>query len=277
MLAKLTWTEIKLGLREPTVAVFALAFPLILLYLLLNSFGTLPDPDFVGVSPADFYVPAYAIGSIAATGLIAVPVHLAAHRERGVLRRLRASGVPAWPVLAAQTLVAAVIVTFGSAVMVALGDASYELSTPASRTVAVTGFALATATFCAVGVALASLLPTARAAQVVGLLAFFAMFFISGGGPPDAILPEGVASRRRPAHGVRGRRAPAGLVDRRMGRHRPGRAGGGAGGGDGRRPVATPGRLSPAPRRCGAPADRRPDRLTPASPPPSRPPGAGGA
>lgn len=48
MLAKLTWTEIKLGLREPTVAVFALAFPLILLYLLLNSFGTLPDPDFGG-------------------------------------------------------------------------------------------------------------------------------------------------------------------------------------------------------------------------------------
>lgn len=44
MLAKLTWTEIKLGLREPTVAVFALAFPLILLYLLLNSFGTLPTP-----------------------------------------------------------------------------------------------------------------------------------------------------------------------------------------------------------------------------------------
>ena len=51
MIAKLTWTEIKLGLREPTVAIFALAFPLILLYLLLNSFGTLPDPDFGGVSP----------------------------------------------------------------------------------------------------------------------------------------------------------------------------------------------------------------------------------
>ncbi|HSK35986.1 MAG TPA: ABC transporter permease, partial [Actinomycetota bacterium] len=110
MLAKLTWTEIKLGLRQPTEAVFALAFPLILLYLLLNSFGTLPDPDFGGVSPADWYVPAYAVGSIAATGLIAIPVHLAAYRERGVLRRLRASGIAAWPVLAAQTLVAALIV-----------------------------------------------------------------------------------------------------------------------------------------------------------------------
>jgi ABC-2 type transport system permease protein len=194
MLAKLTWTEIKLGLREPTVAVFALAFPLILLYLLLNSFGTLPDPDFGGVSPADWYVPAYAVGSIAATGLIAIPVHLAAYRERGVLRRLRASGIAAWPVLAAQTLVAALIVAVGSAVMIALGDASYELSTPGSWAVVVAGLVLATATFCAVGVALASLLPTARAAQVVGLLLFFAMFFISGGGPPEAILPDGVAT-----------------------------------------------------------------------------------
>ncbi len=57
-----------------------------------------------------------------------------------------------------------------------------------------TGFLLATATFCAVGVALASVLPTARAAQVVGLLLFFAMFFISGGGPPEPILPDGVAT-----------------------------------------------------------------------------------
>src|SRR5918993_1463974 len=117
---------------------------------------------------------------------------LAVYRERGVLRRLRASGIAAWPVLAAQTLVAALIVTVGSAVMVALGDASYELSTPASPVVVAAGFLLATATFCAVGVALASLLPTARAAQVVGLLLFFAMFFISGGGPPEAILPDGV-------------------------------------------------------------------------------------
>jgi ABC-2 type transport system permease protein len=194
MFARLAWTEIKLGLREPTVGVFALAFPLILLYLLLNSFGTLPDPDFGGVSPADYYVPAYAAGSIAAAGLIALPVHLAAYRERGVLRRLRASGIAPGSVLIAQTLVASLIVTIGSAVMVALGDASYELSTPASWTVVAGGFALAAVTFCAVGVALASLLPTARAAQVVGLLLFFSMFFISGGGPPESILPDGVAT-----------------------------------------------------------------------------------
>jgi ABC-2 type transport system permease protein len=194
MLAKLTWTEIKLGLREPTVAVFALAFPLILLYLLLNSFGTLPDPDFGGVSPADWYVPAYVAGSIAATGLIAIPVHLAAYRERGVLRRLRASGIAAWPVLAAQTLVAGLIVTVGSAVLVALGNASYELSTPGSWVVVGAGLLLATATFCAVGVALASVLPTARAAQVVGLLLFFAC----SSSPAAARLSPSSPTRWRP-------------------------------------------------------------------------------
>lgn len=145
MIAKLTWTEIKLGLREPTVAIFALAFPPILLYLLLNSFGTLPDPDFGGVSPADYYVPAYAAGSIAATGLIAIPVHLAAYRERGAAaaaglghRRLARAGRP--------DAGRALIVTVGSAVTVALGDGSYELTTPASWPVVAAGFALATAT-----------------------------------------------------------------------------------------------------------------------------------
>jgi ABC-2 type transport system permease protein len=198
MFAKLAWTEIKLGLREPSVGVFAIAFPLILLYLLLNSFGTLPDPDFEGVNSTDYYVPAYAAGSVAAAGLIALPVHLAAYRERGVLRRLRASGIAPRSVLVAQTLVTSLIVTAGAAIMIAIGSASFELSAPSSWTVVVAGFALATMTFCAVGVALAALLPTARAAQVVGLLLFFSMFFISGGGPPEGLLPDGV---RFVAHG----------------------------------------------------------------------------
>jgi ABC-2 type transport system permease protein len=190
--AKLAWTEIKLSLREPTVAVFALAFPLILLYLLLNSFGNQPDPDFKGVNSADFYVPAYAAGTIAAMGIIAIPVHLASYRERGVLRRLRASGIAPRSVLVAQILVASLLVGIATVVMLLLGSASFDLSTPESWPIFLTGLVLATAAFCALGVALATLLPSARAAQSIGLLLFFGMFFISGGGPPEPILPAGV-------------------------------------------------------------------------------------
>ena len=193
MFTKLAWTEIKLSLREPTVAVFALGFPLILLYLLLNSFGTQPDPDFSGVNTADYYVPAYIAGTISALGLIAIPVHLAAYRERGVLRRLRASGISPGSVLVAQTLVSALIVGVAAIVMVALGTASYELSSPSSWGTVILGTALTTVTFCAIGVALASLLGSARAAQAIGLLLFFGTFFVSGGGPPKEILPGGAS------------------------------------------------------------------------------------
>lgn len=193
MFAQLAWTETKLSLREPTVAVFALAFPLILLYLLLNSFGTQPDPDFSGVNTADYYVPAYIAGTIAALGLIAIPVHLAAYRERGVLRRLRASGISPGSVLVAQTIVSALIVVMAGMVMVVLGNASYELSSPSSWIAVVGGTTLTTVTFCAIGVAMSSLLGSARAAQAIGLLLFFGMFFISGGGPPKEILPDGAS------------------------------------------------------------------------------------
>jgi ABC-2 type transport system permease protein len=217
--AKLALTEIKLSLREPTVAIFALAFPLILLYLLLNSFGTQPDPDFSGVNSADYYVPAYIAGTIAATGLIAIPVHLSAYRERGILRRFRASGIAPRSVLIAQILVASLIVGVGVVVMVALGNASFALSAPASWTTVIGGFVVATVVFCAVGVALASLLPSARASQAVGLVLFFGMFFISGGGPPRGNSARwNRASGRRASVVIRGPPSPGRLVARGVGR-----------------------------------------------------------
>lgn len=47
-----------------------------------------------------------------------------------------------------------------------------------------------TVAFGALGVLLGSLASTARAAQGLGLLLFFGLFFIAGGGPPPALLPD---------------------------------------------------------------------------------------
>jgi ABC-2 type transport system permease protein len=55
-----------------------------------------------GVGGRNYYVPAY-VGLVAASiGLIGLPVHLAAYRERGVLRRFRASNVPAYGVFGSR-------------------------------------------------------------------------------------------------------------------------------------------------------------------------------
>jgi ABC-2 type transport system permease protein len=107
-LAKMTWVEIKLFVREPVTVFFAFALPLLMLFVLGEVFGNTPDPEgevFRGIGPMDYCVPAYVGLVLRSIGMLALPVHLAGYRERGVLRRFRASAVSVWAVIGAQVFV----------------------------------------------------------------------------------------------------------------------------------------------------------------------------
>lgn len=176
--------------REPLNLVMSLLFPVVLMVLLVGSFGTEPSPDFGSVSGVDFYVPVYAAAIVAAMGFLGLPTHVAAYRETGVFRRFRAAGIPAVTTLSSQAAVMALLVAVGSAVMLALGFGIYRLSAPESPVGMVVALAVGTIAFAAIGALLGTLLPTARAAQGLGLALFFGLFFIAGGGPPLAVLPD---------------------------------------------------------------------------------------
>jgi len=193
-LRKMTWLEVKLLLREPITLVFTFAFPLLVLVVLGQVFGNVPDPEqpevFRGVGPMDYYLPGYIGLTIAATGLIALPVHLASYRERGVLKRFRASGISAGLVVAAQATVAALASVVGAVVLTILGFLAYDVHTPASPAGVLMGFVASLLCFGAIGVLLGAVLPSARAAQGVGLMLFFAMMFLSGTDGPREILGD---------------------------------------------------------------------------------------
>lgn len=95
-LIKTTWVELKLFIREPLTVLFTFAIPFVVLFVLGGVFGNRPtDPNvYRGFGILNYYVPAYVALVVAAIGLIALPVHLGAYRERGVLRRFRASTIP---------------------------------------------------------------------------------------------------------------------------------------------------------------------------------------
>ncbi|MPZ54325.1 MAG: hypothetical protein GEU79_16630, partial [Acidimicrobiia bacterium] len=192
MTSGIVWSEIKLLTREPLTLLMSLLFPIVLMVLLVMSFGNEPDPTMGGIGGSDFYVPIYASATVAVMGLLGIPTHLAGYRNSGVLRRFRASGVPGWTMIPAQTTVMTTLVVFGVAVMVAIGFAFYDLSEPESISGVVVGFALGTLAFAGIGSVLGANLPTSRAAQGLGLLLFFGLFFIAGGGPPPAILPDSI-------------------------------------------------------------------------------------
>jgi ABC-2 type transport system permease protein len=189
-LAKLIWIEVKLFAREPIAVVFAFAFPLVVLLVLAGAFGSEPDADFGGVGGVDYYVPGYLGVVVAAIGLIGLPVHLAALRERGVLRRLRASSVPVAGVFGAQTVVHVAMAALGGAVLLVAAGLLYDVGAPASAGGVALAFGVGSLSFVALGLLLGSLAPTARAAQAVGLVLFFPMWLLSGAGPPRGVMTE---------------------------------------------------------------------------------------
>jgi ABC-2 type transport system permease protein len=188
-LAKLTWVEIKLFIREPITVVFTLALPIIFLFVMGGVFGNTPSANvYRGVGAMNYYVPAYFALVIAAIGVVALPVHLTAYRERGVLRRWRASSISVPALFGSQLLVSFIIALLGSVLVYVLAMVAYAPEAPRSVALLVPAFVLGTLCFSALGFFLGAVLPSTRSAQGLGLILFFVMMILGGAGPPPEVL-----------------------------------------------------------------------------------------
>lgn len=188
-LLKLTLVEAKLFAREPAAVFFTLAFPVMVLLLFGSIYGGYPIPgtDLRGI---DMSTPAYFGMIIGTVGLIGLPTTLAAYREHGVLRRLRAAPLRPSAVLGAQVLVNLLMTAIGIALLVAAARLAFDLRAPESPLLVALALALSSVSFFAVGFALAGLLPTVRVATAVGQAIFFPMLFLSGAALPRTELPD---------------------------------------------------------------------------------------
>ncbi len=189
---KLTWAEIKLFLREPTTAFFTLAFPLILLFLFGSIYGNKPTPFFGGYGSVDVSVPSYMAMIIATSGLLGLTITMASYRERGILRRLKATPLRPQTILGAQVIVLFLMTALGMILLVIAGKLVYGLRFNGSPLNVLAAFVLSSMSFSALGFVLAGLLPTARTAQIVAMVLFYPMIFLSGATIPREVLPESI-------------------------------------------------------------------------------------
>ena len=188
-LFKLTWVELKLFFREPLTMVFTFALPVVFLLVMGGVFGNHPDPKiYRGVGAVNYYNPAYIALVLASIGIVAMPVHLTAYRERRVLKRFHASSLSVWNVIGSQVLVAFVIAILGSILLTILSMVVYKSNTPKMWELLIPAFILGTLCFTSLGVLLGAILPNTRAAQGVGLLLFFVMMILGGAGPPREVM-----------------------------------------------------------------------------------------
>jgi ABC-2 type transport system permease protein len=197
----LTASELRLFLREPFAVIFVLVFPLMMMLLLAAVFGNDAEEAqatengilvWRGVVPTDYYTAASVAVVIAAVGILTIPGQLAGYREQGILRRMEASSVPAWTVLASQLTVALVMVVAGAIVMTLSSWLIYDTTLPQDPLGVAAAILLGTLCFSALGALMATFIRTSRAAQGIGLLLFLGMWLIAGTAPPRAVLPSGL-------------------------------------------------------------------------------------
>lgn len=188
-LLKMTWIELKLFVREPVTMVFTFALPLIFLFVLGGVFANM-DEEFRNAEAMDYYTPAYIGLVIASIGLVGLPVHFAKYRERGVLRRFRASPMHLWCIFGAQVLVSLIIATLGGILLVVVSMIAFDVKFPGSPALVIAAFLPSVVAFAAIGILLGALLPTTRAAQGLGLILFIVMMMLSGSGPPPEVMSE---------------------------------------------------------------------------------------
>jgi ABC-2 type transport system permease protein len=151
-------------------------------------FGTHATVGFFWQNPQHYYVAASVGVPVIALALLGLPITLASYRERGVLRRLEAFGVTPGQVIAAQAIVTTglVVIAVGAVLTVALP--TYGIPRVAHPAQLAVGLAAGTLTLVLLGVAVGLAARTARAAQAIGLLAFFPLYLLGGGGPPKGAM-----------------------------------------------------------------------------------------
>src|SRR5215468_5689472 len=180
-LAMLTRVEFRLFLREKAGPIWGVAFPTLLLVI----FGSIPSFKHVlensgGLTILGSYIPVLVVMSLGLLGFVSLPLTVVSYRERGVLRRLETT--PAGPL---RVLGAQLIVNFGMAVatlvvLLVVARLAYGVPFPRQFGAWVITALLASAVVLAMGLFVASVGSTARAAAAIGNILFYPMMFFSG-------------------------------------------------------------------------------------------------
>ena len=190
-LGRLTLVEMKLFIREPITMFFTFALPLLFLFVMGGVFGKMTNGgagDFHGLSAMAFYTPAYIALVLTSVGIVGLPGHLTGYRERGVLRRFRASSLSIWRIFGAQGLVSLVTAAIGGILILVAGVFVFHVSLPQNPLLVILAFLVSALSFTSLGLLLGAVLPTSRAAQGVGLVLFFVMLILGGAGPPPEAM-----------------------------------------------------------------------------------------
>ncbi|MEI5584764.1 MULTISPECIES: ABC transporter permease [unclassified Agromyces] len=167
--------------RARTAFVFTFGLPLVWLVLVgIVAGNEVVDPT-TDLRVMQFATPtALAMGCLFAT-LPSVAIGVALDRESLVLKRLRGTPLPSWAYVASQVAAVTALAVAAIAVLLAVAILAYGVTVPAEAVPSlVVTILLALLSFSALGIAIATLAPSARATEAISIGLVVVLSFISG-------------------------------------------------------------------------------------------------
>jgi ABC-2 type transport system permease protein len=183
--------------REPAAVFFTVILPVIFLVLFASIFGSdnveLPDGRLIG--GATYYVPGILALSLASATFVNLTIWLTTEREKGHLKRLRATPAPAWVLIAGKALTTLAISVLMTVLLIVMGRLFYDVAVPTNT---LPGLALAvivgSLSLSALGFAVSALVPSENAGPPVSNAIALPLYFVSGIFVPASELPDWMRS-----------------------------------------------------------------------------------
>lgn len=185
--AKLLTTELKTTLRDGPTSLVAVVFPAVVVAF----FGVITDP---AADPMRFfYQPMSVSMGVGVLAFSLMATEMATYRERGILRRLAVTPVGPSRLLGAQLVINLGIAAACVAAVVCVGTLGFGFPLPGHAPAFLVTVALGLAALLAIGLFIAAISPTSRAATGVGVAFYFANLVLGGVFFPKDELPEALA------------------------------------------------------------------------------------
>jgi ABC-2 type transport system permease protein len=181
--------NLRLYVREPIATFFTLAFPPLLVVLFGAMYGNEPTPMFGGYGTIDISMPAYTGLILGTVGLLSVPMTISGYRETGVLRRFQATPIEPRTYILADIIANLVITLLSMVGLVLIGWLLYRIRFQGQVVAVILAVVFCGLAMFSIGYLIAGLAPGARTAQVIGMVIFYPMVFLSGASMPLEIMP----------------------------------------------------------------------------------------
>ncbi|MFN8521264.1 MAG: ABC transporter permease [Chloroflexota bacterium] len=167
--------------RNPVVAVFTFAFPLIFMVLAQLVFAGHVD----GGASALFYTPAIVTLSVVNVCFVSIAMTVSLSRDQGVLKRIRGTPLSPLSYLLARVVHAVLVTLLLTIIVVACGALLFGAPLPFDQVPALVVIVMVgAAAFAALGLAMAGLIPDAHAAPAVVNAIVLPLYVIS-----DVFMP----------------------------------------------------------------------------------------